>query len=59
MRCQPAVCGQPHKLLAALDLDLCIHLEPHDDVLDSNYAAMTPAQGASTDARHEAMAEAA
>lgn len=49
------------KLLAAVDLDLRIHLEPyddHDDVLDSNYAAMTPAQRAATDARHKAMVEA-
>ncbi len=49
------------KLLAAVDLDLRIHLEPydgHDDVLDANYAAMTPAQQAATDARHEAMVEA-
>lgn len=46
------------KLLAAVDLDLRIRLEAyddHDDVLDANYAAMTPGQRAATDARHEAM----
>jgi transcriptional regulator with XRE-family HTH domain len=46
------------KLLAAVDLDMRIQLEPyddHDDVLDANYAAMTPEQRAATDARHEAM----
>lgn len=46
------------KLLAAVDLDMRIQLAPyddHDDVLDANYAAMTPRQRAATDARHEAM----
>lgn len=46
------------RLLAAVDLDMRIRLEPyddHDDVLDANYAAMTPEQRAATDARHEAM----
>ena len=46
------------RLLAAVDLDMRIRLEPyddHDDVLDANYAALTPEQRAATDARHEAM----
>ena len=46
------------KLLAAVDLDMRIRLESyddHDDVLDTNYAAMTPEQRDGTDARHEAM----
>jgi transcriptional regulator with XRE-family HTH domain len=46
------------KLLAAVDLDMRIRLEPyddHDDVLDANYSAMTPEQRTATDARHEAM----
>ncbi len=46
------------KLLAAVDLDMRIRLEDyddHDDVLDTNYAALPPEQRAATDARHEAM----
>jgi transcriptional regulator with XRE-family HTH domain len=46
------------RLLAAVDLDMRIRLEDyddHDDVLDTNYAAMPPQQRAATDARHEAM----
>jgi len=46
------------KLLAAVDLDMRIRLEPyddHDDVLDANYVAMTPEQRAVTDGRHEAL----
>lgn len=46
------------KLLAAVDLDMRIRLEPyddHDDVLDANYLAMTPGRRAATDARHEAL----
>ncbi|SDY92791.1 Helix-turn-helix, partial [Modestobacter sp. DSM 44400] len=46
------------KLLAAVDLDMRIRLEGydnHDDVLDANYAAMTPEQRAATDTGHEAM----
>jgi transcriptional regulator with XRE-family HTH domain len=46
------------RLLAAVDLDLRIRLEPyddHDDVLDANYAALTPEERRRVDARHEAM----
>jgi len=46
------------RLLAAVDLDMRVRLEPyddHDDVLDATYAAMTPEQRAATDVRHEAM----
>ncbi len=46
------------RLLAAVDLDLRIRLEPydnHDDVLDANYAALTPEGRRRVDARHEAM----
>lgn len=45
------------KLLAAVDLDMRIRLESyddHDDILDANYAAMSPEQRAAIDARHEA-----
>lgn len=40
-------------LLASVDLDMRIRLEPYDDhdhVLDANYGAMTPEQRAATDA---------
>lgn len=46
------------RLLAAVDLEMRIRLEEyddHDDVLDANYAAMTPEQRAVVDARHERM----
>lgn len=46
------------RLLAAVDLEMRIRLDDyddHDDVLDANYAAMTPEQRAAVDARYEAM----
>lgn len=46
------------RLLAAVDLDLRIHLEPyddHDDVLDARRAALTPAQRAFAEARQDAL----
>jgi hypothetical protein len=45
------------RLLAAVDLEMRIRLEDyddHDDVLEANYAAMTPQERAIADARHEA-----
>jgi len=46
------------RLLAAVGLEMRIRLDDyddHDDVLDANYAAMTPEQRAAVDARHERM----
>ena len=46
------------KLLAAVDLDLRIHLEPyddHDDVLDARRAALNPAKRAVAEARQDAL----
>ena len=46
------------RLLAAVDLDMRVRLEPyddHDDVLEANYAAMTPKEREAADARHEGM----
>ena len=46
------------KLLAAVDLDLRIHLEPyddHDDVLDARRAALSPAERAVAEARQDAL----
>lgn len=46
------------RLLAAVDLDLRIHLEPyddHDDVLDARRAALSPAARAVAEARQDAL----
>ena len=46
------------KLLAAVDLDLRIHLEPnddHDDVLNARRAALNPAERAVAEARQDAL----
>jgi transcriptional regulator with XRE-family HTH domain len=46
------------RLLAAVDLELRIRVDEyddHDDVLDANYAAMSPERRAATGARHDAM----
>jgi hypothetical protein len=40
--------------LAAVDLEMRIRLDDHDDVLDADHAAMNPEQQAATDARHDA-----
>ena len=45
------------RLLAAVDLEMRIRLDDyddHDDVLEANYAAMTPEERAVAVARHEA-----
>jgi hypothetical protein len=42
------------RLLAAVDLEMRIRLDDHDDVLDADHAAMDPEQQAATDARHDA-----
>ena len=49
------------KLLAAVDLELRVRLEPyddHDDVLQAHRAALSAADGDIADARHDALVDA-